>query len=948
MKISKVYVSDKEGFSSKLKRSIDNLGIKGIESVREFSVFWLAQASIKDLNVLSAKLLHSSFTQEVFINTIPKSLTKGALKVEVVSDLGVIDPREASFKKAARDLGVKKEIKVRFGRLYSITGRLNANDLALIKRRLLIKNAIEHEVTKSERIFVKTPKYKFKLTTVPISKANEQELLKISESGRLSLNISEMKEIQNYFKGLGRGPTDIELETIAQTWSEHCSHKTLKGNFLHNGTLINNLLKTAIIEPSLALRKPYVVSAFEDNAGGVKIGNRVICVKVETHNHPSALEPVGGAETGTGGVIRDIIGFGKGAKPVSSIVCFCVGPQDLSYDKLPQGVLHPKAILSGIVEGTKSYGNQMGIPTDFFQDSLLVHKNYVGNPLVYCGAVGETDLDSAKKLEPRKGDLVVLLGGFTGRDGVHGANFSSESLKGKSETTSLGAVQIGDAIMEKKTQDAILEIKDKRLSPWITDCGGGGLSSAIGETGKNIGVLVNLDKVPKKYEGLSYSEIWISESQERMIVVCSEDNKGEILEICRKFDVPATVIGEFTGKSSLELYYGRKKVADIGMKFLHDGCPVVSGRTFWKEKKRNRKKASAVNFGEAIKKLLSDPDLTSKALIAHQYDSTVQGGTIIGPFTDEEELTHEDVTIRKLSEGQNLGFALTITANPNLTSTNPRYMSHWIITHSLAKLAVSGADFTKSALLDNFSWGSPKEVKVMGELVESLLGCKDAVEGFKVPFISGKDSLNNQFKGDKGEVTIPGTLLITALAPMLNIKKVVDQGFQNKDDAVLLLGELQKDMGGSCFGRLYNLQGEIPKINFEKTRALLVQLSFAIRKGLIESGVAIGKGGLALALAKACVSSGLAAEINLDSLNKKFDLKNHEILFSESAGAVVVTVKRKLLPLVKEMFLNDYLEIGIVAENRLKIRNSSKTILDETVESLSKVYKEVFSNYYEA
>ena len=279
-----------------------------------------------------------------------------------------------------------------------------------------------------------------------------------------------------------------------------------------------------------------------------------MCIKVETHNHPSALEPVGGSETGIGGVIRDILGFGIGAKPISSIVCFGVGPQKINYDKLPQGVLHPKNILFGIVEGTKSYGNQIGIPTDFFQDSLVVHKDYLGNPLVYCGTVGVANIKHAKKSNPKKGELILLVGGLTGRDGIHGVTFSSASLEEKSESISGGAVQIGDAIMEKKTLDAILEMRDSNLIKFITDCGGGGLSSAVGETGSKVGVKVYLDKVPKKYESLSYTEIWISESQERMVVVIEPRNRRKALQICEKHSVPATIIGEFTGNKKLELF----------------------------------------------------------------------------------------------------------------------------------------------------------------------------------------------------------------------------------------------------------------------------------------------------------------------------------------------------------------------------------------------------------
>lgn len=534
MKVFKVYVGDKEESNLRLAREVDNLGIKGIKNIKEFTVYWLTGVSKKELEILTDKALHNPITQKFYLDKIPPDLTRGASKVEVVQSLGVIDPREASVKKAAKDLGIIGDVKIKFGRFYLIRGKIGSNNLNIIKNRLLMKPTVEHEARRGEQVFIKAPKYRFKLIKVLISSANEAKLREISERGGLSLILEEMITIRDYFKVLGREPTDVELETIAQTWSEHCQHKTLRGTAIHNGGRIYNLLKSTIFDPSQKLKKKHVVSAFKDNAGGIRIGNQIVCIKVETHNHPSAIEPVGGAETGTGGVIRDILGFGKGAKPISSIVCFGVGLQNIAYNKLPKGALHPRAILSGVVEGTKSYGNQMGIPTDFFQDSLVVHKNYVGNPLVYCGTIGITEPASAKKSEPRKGDLIILLGGFTGRDGIHGATFSSTRLQEKSESISGGAVQIGDAIVEKKTLDAILQMKDKRLISWITDCGGGGLSSAVGETGANVGVRVDLEKVPKKYEGLTYTEIWISESQERMVVVSEPKNKAEILNICKK------------------------------------------------------------------------------------------------------------------------------------------------------------------------------------------------------------------------------------------------------------------------------------------------------------------------------------------------------------------------------------------------------------------------------
>ena len=943
MGIFKVYVGSKRGSNTHLLAEIDNLGIKGEANVKEFAVYWFRGISQREVQGLTDKVLYNPVNQFYYSGSVPRYLVSKAQKVEVVSNLGVIDPREASVKKVASDLGIRKDIKVKFGRLYLLYGKISKKSLTMIKSRLLMKGVIEHEVFRNEKPFIKAPRYKFKLITIPIRNVTEEKLFQISEKGGLSLNLEEMRSVKKYFVGLGRDPTDVELETIAQTWSEHCSHKTLKGSVVHNGQKIDNLLGSTIINPSQKLNKSYVVSAFKDNAGGVKIGDKVVCVKVETHNHPSAIEPVGGAETGTGGVIRDILGFGKGAKPISSIVCFGVGPQKMSYSRLPKGVLHPKAILSGVVQGTKSYGNQMGIPTDFFQDSLVVHKDYIGNPLVYCGTIGITQPVSAKKTQPRRGDLVVLLGGFTGRDGIHGATFSSTHLQEKSESISGGAVQIGDAIMEKKTLDAILDMKDKNLVSLVTDCGGGGLSSAVGETGASVGVRVNLEKVPKKYEGLTYTEIWISESQERMIVVTKPKNKVQILRICKRHSVPGTVIGKFTGRKKLELFYERNKVADFSMDFLHHGCPRVEKTSFWKRKAFAEPKTTGLNLSEELIKILKDPDIASKSTLAHQYDSTVQGRTFLGPLIGKDETVHSDVTTRQISPTSFQGIALSISVNPRLTLLSPRKMAHWVVAQILAKLAASGADSSKAALLDNFSWGSPRKTEVMGELVESLIGCKEAVEGFRVPFISGKDSLNNEYKASGREIFIPGTLLITGIAPIPDLRKTVENSFVAQGNFIFLVGFSDGNLGGSYFYKNLGYTGMAPpNIDFEKSKDLLKKLFQAEKANLIKSVSTIGKGGMALTLAKMSLASGQGAKVDITDVKRKQNISDHQVLFSESGMRFVIEIEKSKAAKLKKIFQRFGLTmIGDVGGNSLTVFSPNK-IIDVRLNLLEQSYAKQF------
>jgi len=417
--------------------------------------------------------------------------------------------------------------------------------------------------------------------TIDIINTDDSTLIKISRDNLLALNLDEMKTIQDYYKKQGRNPTDIELETIAQTWSEHCKHKTLTGTInlrcnIHTGQSVtgytekayNNLLKETIFRVTKELDKKWCISVFEDNAGIIDFDKDwAVAFKVETHNHPSALEPYGGAGTGIGGVIRDILGVGLGGKPILNTDVFCFGSPDTPYEKLPAGVLHPKRIFKGVVSGVRDYGNRMGIPTA--NGTIIFDEGYTYNPLVYCGTVGIMKKNKCFK-KVNLGDYILAVGGRTGRDGIHGATFSSLALD---KDTPLSPVQIGNPIMEKKVTDTVLQACERNLYTALTDCGAGGFSSAVGELGKNCGVKVYLERVPLKYEGLLPWEIWVSEAQERMVLAVPKDKLEEILKVFHDENVETTVLGEFTDTGRLEVFYKDEKICDLDMQFLHEGLP---------------------------------------------------------------------------------------------------------------------------------------------------------------------------------------------------------------------------------------------------------------------------------------------------------------------------------------------------------------------------------------
>ncbi len=494
--------------------------------------------------------------RDLLIDALVETGTVGALNEHLTPDRlatvllkpGVMDPAALSVVDAARDLGISVASVRTFRRYYGPAASPEAQ--AILFRKVLANEAIEQVVTGPLGLDHLTlgSTYRFQLITVPLRDADDATLLWLSRDGQLSLNLAEMKAIQAHFRELGRDPTDVELETLAQTWSEHCSHKTLKGQIDFDGRRINNLLKETIFSATQEIRRrlgpdDWCVSVFEDNAGVVRFDEKHnVCFKVETHNHPSAIEPYGGANTGLGGVIRDPLGTGLGAQPVCNTDVFCFAPLDTPPETLPPGVLHPLKVLKGVVAGVRDYGNRMGIPT--VNGAICFDERYLANPLVYCGTVGVIPVDRCHKAA-QDGDLIVAVGGRTGRDGIHGATFSSIELTAESEQVSGGAVQIGNAIAEKKLLDVLLQARDEGLYHAVTDCGAGGFSSAVGEMGEKLGATVQLDQAPLKYAGLSYTEIWISESQERMILAVPPASWPRLHNLCASEDVEATVIGRF-------------------------------------------------------------------------------------------------------------------------------------------------------------------------------------------------------------------------------------------------------------------------------------------------------------------------------------------------------------------------------------------------------------------
>ncbi|HYV33426.1 MAG TPA: AIR synthase-related protein, partial [Candidatus Limnocylindria bacterium] len=652
-------------------------------------------------------------------------------------------------------------------------------------------------------------------------------------------------------------------------------------------------------------RKDFCVSVFTDNAGGISFDhNWVISHKVETHNTPSALDPFGGAITGIGGVNRDAIGFGLGAKPIANFYGFCLADPNnktkLFRDKnLQQPMLSSRRIMDGVIAGINAGGNQSGIPTPL--GFLYFDDRFRGKPLVFAGTLGL----SPKKINSKKGwekqalpgDLIVNVGGKVGLDGIHGATFSSEGLDPNSPA---GAVQIGDPITQKKLSDAIVkEARELNLYNSITDCGAGGLSSAVGEMAKDTnGCLINLDKVPLKYPGLSPWQIWISESQERMVLAVPSAKWSKFEKLMKSRGVDATVIGKFTSDGKCTIKYNNKTVLDVDMEFLHNGRPqkhLVTRHSSLVTKKLtlpNRK-----NYSDDILKLLAKLNIASTEFVNEQYDHEVQGSSVLKPLQGRGKVNADAAVIRPILNSKK-GVVISCGLNPNLSEIDPYAMAAASIDSAIRAAVAAGADVDYLALLDNFCWCSPEDPKRLYQLKEAARACFEVATDFGTPFISGKDSMHNDFKGFGSDgknlkISIPPTLLISTVGVIPDVTKSVSLDAKLPGDLLYILGETNNELAGSEYLSLIKADGgQAPKVNTHKNYKFYKSFFNCVQQDLIASAISINRGGLAVALSKTLIAGGLGGEINLTTVPGNWK-ENYQALFSESQGRILISVAPK-------------------------------------------------------
>ena len=789
---------------------------------------------------------------------------------------------------------------------------------------------------------------------IPILNADSAELSRISQEGLLSLNLAEMQAIQAHFAKLERNPTDVELETIAQTWSEHCVHKTFKSmiEYAEKGQeteLIDGLFKTFIQRATEEIGAEWCVSVFTDNAGIIEFDDKYnIVFKVETHNHPSAIEPYGGAGTGIGGVIRDSLGTGLGAKPILNTDVFCFGLPDLSYDELPKGALHPKRIFKGVVAGVRDYGNRMGIPTA--NGAILFDPRYTGNPLVYCGNVGLIPKDRCDKtVEP--GDLIIAVGGRTGRDGIHGATFSSLELDDTSE--SLGSVvQIGNPIMEKKIVDALMGARDRQLYRNITDCGAGGFSSAVGEMGQEIGAEVHLENIPLKYTALEPWEIWLSEAQERMVIAAPPENLDELMAICEAESVEATVLGTFTDTHRLRVFYRGELVADLDMDFLHNGWPRHTKKAVWEPPQHPEPELNQVGsilLTEALCRILASPNVASKEWVIRQYDHEVQGGLVLKPLVGRENDGPGDACITIPVLGSRKGVIVANGINPKYGDIDPYHSAAAAIDEALRNIIAVGGNLEQTALLDNFSWGNPDKHDRLGGLVRAARACYDIAVAYGTPFISGKDSLYNEYRDTTtGEqLAIPPTLLISAICVMPDVSKAVSMDVKSLGNRIYVVGKTYAELGGSHYYAIHRFVGNsVPKVRPAEGKRTMETLSLAIDQGLLRSCHDCSEGGIGAAAAEMAFAGGLGMQLSLTDVPRDADATTDDVLlFSESNSRFIVEVTPEKQKAFERCMAGVPIGcIGTVVESANFVVNGTdgSTIVETTIDRLKESWQGTF------
>ena len=928
---------------------------------------------------------HHSLDGSIAAGLLP-DLGRSDITIQVGFKPGVTDNRAMAAEDGLRTLFPRRETKVASTISYHFWFGKNTPEIepiiALLHNPMLEQCAILDSERTIEKL-IQFPVLPAQNQRNPESidlEVGDDELLDISERGLLALNLQEMKAIQSHYRdpnikrirekmGLPvDAPTDAELECLAQTWSEHCSHKIFAAKIRHKdletgeSTTIDSLFKTHIMKPTLDIQKEvdWLLSIFHDNSGVIAWNeNWSLCMKAETHNSPSALDPFGGAMTGIVGVNRDILGTGLGARPIANTDVFCFGPPDYS-GKIPKGLFHPSRVFRGVHAGVRAGGNESGIPT--VNGAIVFDERYLGKPLVYCGTVGIMprllpDGRESHDKTPTPGDIVYMVGGRVGFDGIHGATFSSLEL---TEDSPSSAVQIGDPITQKKMLDMIIEARDEGLIQVITDNGAGGLSSSVGEMAELTGGAdLDLSVVPLKQAGLSPWEILVSESQERMTVGVKPEDCSSFEALAALHEVEATAVGKFTDSGAFIVRMGTDIVAHLPISFLHDGCPQLELVSEWSPPTHAEVIFPEVTqMGKVLSRLIARPNIASKEWWVRSYDHEVIAQSVIKPFCGVNHDAPGDAAVIAPIQGQTQGAVISNGINPRYSDIDAYAMTAASIDEALRNAVCVGVDLDLIAGLDNFCWPDPIESEKtpdgrykLAQLVRANRALDDVCRAYKLPCISGKDSMKNDAKLHGEKISIPPTILFSLIGNHQDVRKAVSSDFKSPGDKIYLCGESHQELGASEIAYMLRdetqgqsgIGGRVPEIDTTRNLAMYRALTGAMQNELVASAHDCSDGGLAVAISECCFGSDSGARVDVSPIMYDCDqIEPWGAMFGESLGRILVSVKPENSQKFEDSMTGHACYfLGFVEEgDTISVKNGDTTLISTSMFSLRKAWKE--------
>ncbi len=968
----KAGMTDPEG-ERVLRLASAELGIENLRSIRTADAFSIeGTLTHAELVVCGQKLLADSITQIFSVNKPVMSDFDYCIQVSLRP--GVKDNAGETARRGIEELLLKRlDGGVCTARLYFLKGTMAKEAAGCIAKSIANELIAQIEIkgrrewNDGEGFGPNVPKVHSKadVGVHDISlELDDEALIELSKRRLLALSLAEMKKIREYFSdrgiagsrqkhGLSAKPTDAELEAIAQTWSEHCKHKIFnaKITYLEAGQKreIDSLFKTYIVGTTEKCKKEWLVSVFKDNAGVFAFDHEInVAMKVETHNSPSALDPFGGALTGILGVNRDVIGVGIGAKPIFNTDVFCFADPDYR-GQIPPKLFHPKRVLEGVRAGVEKGGNASGIPT--VNGAIVFDESFLGKPLVYCGtggimpAIVKGKPSHIKVVKP--GYRIFMIGGRIGKDGIHGATFSSQDLN---ETSPTSAVQLGDPFTQKMVLDFVLEARDRGLIPAITDNGAGGLSSSIGEMAQETnGATVHLERAPLKYHGLAPWEILVSESQERMTVAVAPDYAEEFVALAKKMAVEATDLGEFNDSGYFHVMHGEKTAAYLAMEFWHGGVPRMELEAHWIAPANVEKKMKMADAADMLRRILSRPNVCSKEYVIRQYDHEVQGRSVVKPLCGANADGPSDAAVVKVAYDKKGGLVVSNGICPKYSRIDSYAMAACAVDEAVRNIIATGGRMDFICGLDNFSWPDPVYTREnpegkykLAQLVRACTAVYDVCTTYGIPLISGKDSMKNDYRNGFVRISVQPTLLFSAIGKIDDVIRAVTTDFKHPGDTVYVLGKTYDECGGSeYFAEMGQIGKNAPAVRASENAEMYKRISYAATDGLLASCHDCSDGGLAVALAESAFGGDFGCDIDLDRVPTSEAMDEGNMLFSESAGRFVASVRAKDVAKFEKLMAGvPFAAIGEVRPGKsFVIKSKGTALVNDTIDNLKEAWQ---------